>query len=262
MTATTLGLGFLGLMALLAIVRGVLRLFRAMITLGLAFAAGTLVFIKGPDLLKGVVETPSGHLLAGMSFIAGGIAHLGSGFALNKLLGGLDAAQLAGENVSKLKAAALSLLPSGFFLWAGGILVRLTGSASGLAHADAAQGGTEPWLAQLRDSISSGVMGRLFNATDPFTTDSATRLCQVLVDYRVHDRVDQLARDPRYRSLFADPRFRRLINDREVKHAVAFRDFTRLLTLSEVREAAADPALAKILAALPEPEVRRAEKVL
>ncbi len=262
MTATTLGLGFLGLMALLAIVRGVLRLFRAMITLGLAFAAGTLVFIKGPDLLKGIVENPSGQLLAGLSFIAGGIAHLGSGFTLNKILGGLDAAQVAGQNFSKLKAAALSLLPSGFFLWAGGILVRLTGSASGLAHADAAQGGSEPWLAQLRDSISSGVLGRMYNATDPFTTDTATRLCQVLVDYRVHDRIDQLARDPRYKALFADPHFRRLLNDKQVKHAVAFRDFTRLLTLAEVRDAAADPALAKIVADLPQPEVRRAERVL
>lgn len=252
---------FAGVMAVIAIVRGILRLIRTMLALAIGFAAGTYVFLHAPEWLHGVWENPSGKVLAALSVIGGAVGHLGSGFLFGKLLGGLDTAQAAGHNISKTKAAFISLLPSGVLMWLGGIFLRLTGSLSGMEHIDEGKAASPPWLSQARAVLSQGAVGKFFNFTDPVTSPEVTRLCEILVTYRDSSRWQNVRRDPVLSSVLNHPKFRRLLDDREVRHAVAHSNYARLFTLPEVREAAADPDLAKALRSLPAPEIRRAELV-
>jgi len=253
---------FAGGMAVLAVARGVLRLIRGMLKLAIGFAAGAYVFLKAPEWLGGTVPNPSATLLGGLSFVGGAAGHLTSGLVLEKLLGGLDPAQASGENLSKGKAVLLSLLPSGMLLWIGGVLLRLTGSLSGMAQLDQGPAAAvQPWLAQARSALSQGVIGKVFNVLDPVTSPEMVRLCEILVTYRDPARWKSVKGDPALRTILNHPKFRRLLDDREVKHAVAHSNYARLFTLPEVRAAAADPGLAQALHSLRPPEVRRAEQV-
>jgi hypothetical protein len=249
-------------MAALAMARGVLRLIRGMLKLAIGFAVGTYVFLKAPEWLAGAVPNPSGALLGGLGFIGGALGHLGSGAVLEKLLGGLDTAQGAGEKMSAGKSVLLSLLPSGMLMWIGGVLLRLTGSLSGMAQMDQGpEAVARPWLAQARSALSQGTVGKVFNFLDPVTSPEVVRLCEILVTYRDPARWKSVKSDPALSTLLNHPKFRRLLDDREVKHAVAHSNYARLFTLPEVRAAAEDPELAQALRALKPPEVRRAELV-
>ena len=250
---------FAGIVAVWAVVRGIFRLLRGMVALAIGFVAGTIVFLKAPGWLHGTVENPSGWLLGGLSMVAGAVGHLGSRAALGSLFGALDTAQAAGEGVSKGKAVLLSLLPSGFLMWAGGIVLRLTGAVSGIAHADGSHAsGDQPWLAQARQALSSGVVGRLLNATDPVTSPAQVRLAEILIAMRDSARWPEVRRDPALKAVLTHPKVQRLMNDREVKKAVSFANYTGLLTLPELKEAAEDPTLKAALLALPAAPVRRA----
>lgn len=249
------------IMAVLAVTRGLLRLIRGVVALTLGLIAGTAVFLKAPQYLEEMGINASWKWLAGLSVVGGAVGHLGSQFVLGKLLGGMNAAQVAGMTLSKGKAALASLLPSGFLMWAGGIIVRLTGSLSGMEHVDAGQRGDWPWLARARETLSQGVLGGFFNATDPVTSPETLRLCEILVTYRVKERFQQMGRDPAYKAVMANPVVQRLLADREVKLAVAHSNYARLLTLPEVREAASQPEVARALRALPEAPIPKAEPV-
>jgi hypothetical protein len=146
-------------------------------------------------------------------------------------------------------------------MWAGGVLLRLTGSLSGIAQLD--HGTTTPpaWLAQTRAALSQGVVGRAFNFLDPVTSPEVVRLCEILVTYRDPVRWKSVKSDPSMQLVVQQPAFRRLLDDREVKFAVGHSNYARLFTLPEVRNAATDPALASALQSVHQPEVRRAEPV-
>jgi len=252
---------FAGIMAVLAMARGVLRLIRGMLKLAIGVAAGAFVFLKAPEWLAGVMPNPSASMLGGLGLLGGAAGHLTSGFVLEKLLGGLDSVQASGQGFSKGKAALLSLLPSGLLLWVGGVLLRLTGSLSGLAQVDQGPSVPPAWLSQARAGLSQGVVGNIFNALDPVTSPETVRLCEILVTYRDPARWKSVQGDPALRTVLQHPKFRRLLDDREVKHAVAHSNHARLLTLPEVRTAASDPGLAEALRTVRPPEVRRAEAV-
>jgi hypothetical protein len=252
---------FVGMMALLAVVRGVLRLFRLMIALAIGFTVGTIVFFHAPAWLQGVAPDLSGQWTAALSLLGGALGHFGSWFSLNHLLGAVDTAKAAGEHIPKGRAALLSLLPSGLMIWIGGVVIRLAGSLSGMAHVDDARSSNWKWLARARETLSQGAVGHFFNLTDPLTSTEQVRLCEILVAYRESDRWRTVRHDAHLQVVLSHPKFKRLLEDREVRRAVAFSNYPRLLTLREVRQAADDPALAKALRSMPEPEVRRAERV-
>lgn len=257
-----LAAAFVAGMAVLAVMRGVLRLILGMAKLAIGLAAGTYVFLKAPEWLGSTLPNPSATLLGGLSFVAGALGHLGSGAILEKLVGGNDSAPTAGQGMGKGKAVLLSLLPSGAMLWLGGVLLRLTGSLNGMAHLDLGPEATlRPWLAEARNYLSQGAVGNFFNALDPVTSLEVVRLCEILVTYRDPARWKSVKADPALRAVLNDPKFRRLLDDREVKHAVAHSNHARLFTLPEVRAAAQDPDLARALRAVHPPEVRRAERI-
>lgn len=253
---------FVAGMAVLAVARGALRLIRGIVRLAIGFAAGTYVFLKAPEWLGGSVPNPSAALLGGLSFLGGAAGHLTSGLVLEKLLGGIEGAQAAGQKMSAGKSILLSLLPSGLLMWIGGVVLRLTGSLSGMAQMDQGpESAVRPWLNQARTVLSQGMVGKIFNALDPVTSPEVVRLCEILVTYRDPARWKTIKGDPALSAVLNHPKFRRLLDDREVKHAVAHSNYARLFTLPEVRAAAQDPDLQQALRSLRQPEVRRAELV-
>ncbi|MFN0125256.1 MAG: hypothetical protein ACKV19_01050 [Verrucomicrobiales bacterium] len=257
-----LAAAFVAGMAVLAVVRGVLRLILGMVKLAIGFAVGTYVFLKAPDWLASTLPNTSAAVLGGLSVVAGALGHLGSGAVLGKLVGGGDVAAAAGQGMGKGKAALISLLPSGALLWMGAIVLRLAGSLNGMAYLDLGPEATlRPWLAEARHYLSQGAVGKFLNAVDPVTSPEVVRLCEILVTYRDPARWKSVKADPALRTVLNHPAFRRLLDDREVKHAVAHSNHARLFTLPEVRAAAQDPELARALRAMRPPEVRRAERI-
>lgn len=253
---------FVAGMAVLAVARGALRLIRGILKLAIGFAVGTYVFFKAPEWLGAAGQSTSGALQAGLSFVGGALGHLGSGRVLEWLLGGMESVQAQGAKMSAGKSILLSLLPSGALLWMGGVVLRLTGSLSGMAYVDqGADAVARPWLAQARAALSQGPVGALFNRLDPVTSPEVVRLCEILVTYRDPARWKSVKTDRSLHQVLNNPKFRRLLDDREVKHAVAHSNYARLFTLPEVRAAAADPELASALRSLKPPETRRAEPV-
>lgn len=252
---------FVAVMAVLAVVRGVLRLIRGMLKLAIGFALGVYVFLKAPEWLDASVANPSTALLGGLSVVAGVIGHVGSGFALEKVLGGLDSAQATGRSMSMGKAVLLSLLPSGALIWMAGVLLRLGGSFNGMAQVDLGAEAARPWLAEARAFLNQGAVGRVFNVLDPVTPPEVAHLCELLVAYRDPAHWKAVKADPSLQTVLNHAKFRRLLNDREVKFVVAHSNYARLLTLPEVRTAAEDPDLAAALRSARLSEVRRAEPV-
>lgn len=249
-------------MAVLAMLRGILRLILSVLKLALGVAAGAFVFLKAPEWLGSTVPNPSATMLGGMSLLGGAAGHFSSGFILEKLLGGMESTGATGESLSKSKIALLSLVPSSLLMWAGGVLLRLTGSLSGIAQLDHGTTATPPaWLTQTRAALSQGVVGRAFNFLDPVTSPEVVRLCEILVTYRDPVRWKSVKNDPSMQLVVHQPAFQRLLDDREVKFAVGHSNYARLFTLPEVRDAATDPALASALQSVHQPEVRRAEPV-
>jgi hypothetical protein len=260
-SAPALILAVVGVMALLAVMRGVLRLIRTMVALAIGFVAGTVIFLHAPEWFQGIAQDLSGKWTAVISLIGGAIGHLGSSFALNRVLGGIDTPQAAGQHIPKGRAILLSLLPSGLMIWIGGVVIRLAGSLSGMAHADHRDSPDWDWLARAQAALSRGAVGRFFNLTDPLTSPEHVRLCEILVAYRESGRWQTVRHDAGLEAVVRHPKFRRLLEDRDVRRAVAFSNYPRLLTLREVREAVHDSTLALALRSVPDPEVRRAERV-
>ncbi len=260
-TSSGLGVGLVALLAIFAIARGVLRLVKGVICLGLGFAAGAWAFIHGQEFLGAHFQEPSTKLLIGLSTAAGAVGHLGSKFVADKLMTGLAIAGEAGQGMGKMKAALLSLLPSSFVVWVTGILVRLGGSLTGIAHAETGVAGESPWLAQLRDGVNSSFVGHLLDATDPISSNATTRLAEILISSRHEETWQRVERDARFAKVLATPAFRRLRNDHDVKRTVARSDYPGLLLLPEVKAAAEDPALKAALDHMPEARVKRAEAV-
>ena len=144
--APILILAVVGVMALLAVMRGVLRLIRTMVALAIGFVAATIIFLNAPEWFQGIAQDVSGKWTAFLSVIGGAVGHLGSSFALNRVLGGIDTPQAAGKHIPKGRAILLSLVPSGLMVWIGGVVIRLAGSLSGMAHADHRDSPDWDWL--------------------------------------------------------------------------------------------------------------------
>lgn len=250
-------LAFVGGMALWAVVRGVFRLIRLAVNLAVGFACGTWVFIHLDQWVGGWTEVDD-RLRFGASVVAGAVGHWLARQVWRKAAG--DSPPGKGR-LTAWQAGLASLVPTAFFLWAGGTLTRLTTSLSALHQVDGSGLAEHRWVTRARHHLGSGVLGRVFEATDPFVDRRALRLCEVLVRFKRDGRQEILHAEPSLRALLAEPAFQRLLNDREVKESIAFGDYARLLTLPEVRSAASDPRLSAALREVPEMPVRRAEPV-
>jgi hypothetical protein len=231
-----------------------------MVSLAIGLGCGAWVWFDGVRWIDRFVDRPSDRLTGWISLAAVALGALLTHWVWKRVASG-PAESTSPSGPSRLVSALLSLLPSAFFLWAVGIAIRLFGSVSALAWTDQSAAAPPSWLARAQSMLTSGTLGRIFDATDPFVDRASLRLCEVLVAYRVHEFADRLERRPGYWPLVSHSRFQRLINDREVKRAIAYGDHARLLSLPEVKATARDPEIIEAMAKLPEPEVRRAEAV-
>ena len=150
--------------------------------------------------------------------------------------------------------ALLSLLPSGFLLWAVASGLRLTGSVDDLAATDAttiSQDGTAATLpgffSRARAAIETSKLGGIFRATDPLASPEDTRLTQFLLIMKDPDAWSQLRNHPQLAKILSHPDVQRLTRDNDVRKYIAHGDYQQLLTLPALEAAAADPEIAPLL---------------
>lgn len=253
---TAAGVGLVALFALFAILRGVVRQLLRMVSLGLPLLAGAYVF-QHPDELAGLLGLDLGTnsllLLAGGTvvvayFVCRSLVQILAGLGLLGLLGGLTG----------WKAGIVSLIPSGFLIWASSLVLRLVGSIYGLENAAAAQsGGAQPgeqasaWVHQLSQTVERSAFGSWLAMLDPFDRRATANLARLLIlwpDGRVWEQLAE--RDPRAASALNHKHIVALGHDEEVRRAIEKQDYAGLLQLRQVIRAASTPELEPFLKGL------------
>ena len=251
-----LAIGVVLIWAVRAFIFGVGRLLIGMAFLGIGVLAGWQVFLHGKEWLTPVLgDAPSAKTVLYSAWIAGGFTYGALGLFSRNLVARVTGSGKA-VGPRKMGGALLSLLPSGFLLWAVASGLRLTGSVDDLAATDAttiSQDGTAATLpgffSRARAAIETSKLGGLFRATDPLASPEDTRLTQFLLIMKDPDAWSQLRNHPQLAKILSHPDIQRLTRDNKVREYIAHGDYQQLLTLPELEAAAADPEIAPLLRA-------------
>lgn len=250
------GAAMVAFLAGLAVARGVVRQILGMISLGLSVMVGIYVFQHRAEVFGSMGAGMSTDRLMVFSAAAGlltyllcrGIVHVLAGLGLLSLLGGLTG----------WKGGLVSLIPSGFLLWAGALLLRLVGGVYGMENAAEAQkqgekisGRLSAWVHQLSQQVDHSSLGSLAARMDPFDMRARANLARLLIlwpDGRVWQQI--AARGPQTAQALNHPDIIALGKDAKARQAIERQDFAGLMQLPQVRKAAANPELESFLRGL------------
>jgi hypothetical protein len=154
----------------------------------------------------------------------------------------------------------LSVIPSGFLLWAGSMALRLTGNVAGVENtAEMKRDGTSEklqstvasWLHQFSQQVDRSSLGSLAEKLDPFDMRATANLARLLIlwpDGTVWNRLAM--QDPKAARSLNNPKLTALGSDPKVRQAIERQDFAGLMQLPQVEKAAADPELNAFLTGL------------
>jgi len=247
------GAALVAFLAGMAMARGVMRQILAMINLGISVTAGMYVFQHRAEVFGTLGAGMSSDRLLLLSVAAGlltylicrSLVHLLAGFGLLSLLGGL----------SGWKGGLVSLIPSGFLLWAGALLLRVMGGLFGMENAAEAQqqgeqisGRLTAWIHQISQQVDHSSLGRVASRLDPYDLRARANLARLLIlwpDGRVWQELAE--RGPQTAQALNHPDIVALGRDAKVRQAIERQDFAGLMHLPQVRAAAALPELEPIL---------------
>lgn len=247
------GAALVAFLAGMAMARGVMRQLLSMVSLGLSVLTGMYVFQHRAEVFGTLGAGMSSDRLLLFSVAAGlltyllcrSIVHLLAGLGLLGLLGGLTG----------WKGGLISLIPSGFLLWAGALMLRVTGSLSGMENAAEVQQQGEPigqrlsaWIHQFSQLVDHSSLGRVTSQLDPYDLRARANLARLLIlwpDGRVWQELAQ--RGPKTAQALNHPDIVALGKDVKVRQAIERKDFAGLMHLPQVRAAAALPELEPIL---------------
>lgn len=250
------GAAMVAFLAGLAVARGVVRQILGMISLGVSVMAGIYVFQHRAEVFGSIGAGMSTDRLLMLSagaglltyFLCRGIAHLLAGLGVLSLLGGLTG----------WKGGVLSLIPSGFLLWASALLLRLLGSVYGMENAAEVQkqgekisGRLSAWLHHMSQQVDRSSLGSLAVRMDPFDMRARANLSRLLIlwpDGRVWQQI--AARGPQTAQALNHSEIIALGKDAKVRQAIERQDFAGLMQLPQIREAAANPELEPFLRGL------------
>ena len=98
-------------------------------------------------------------------------------------------------------------------------------------------------FARLSNSLSKGVLGSILNRTDPMSSREASAACSLLVLQRNAHVWERARIHPSAGPVILQPPFLRLRNDNDVRYALSFSHYSRLLALPEMDAALNDHAL-------------------
>ena len=249
------GAALVAFLAGLAFAKGVIRQLFGMLSLGLALLVAFYVFRNRGEVFGATGAGMSTDRLMLFSAGAGlltyllckGIVHLLAAFGLLNLLGGL----------AGWKGLMLSIIPSGFLLWASSTVLRLTGnvySVEGTAEArrdGAKDESLTSWLHQFSQQVDRSTLGSLAEKLDPFDVRATANLSRLLIlwpDGTVWRRLAN--RDAKTAQMLNHPKLVALGKDAKVRQAIDRQDFAGLMQLPQVENTAADPQLAPFLKGL------------
>ena len=241
-------IGFAVLCAAMGFLRGIGRL----IMLGLALAAGAaaaLAWLRyGPALcISWFGKNPEGVIKYGALAAGLAVAWLARRF-LNALVTGGGPGPMDGK--ARVRGGLLGFIPALFLLWGGAVAVRWAGAGSQLKHLEQAveAQSMEPLessdlFARLSNSLSKGTLGSILNRTDPMSSHEAAAAGALLVLQRNPNVWERARMHPGVGPIILQPPFLRLRNDNDVRYALSFSHYSRLLALPEMDAALDDRAL-------------------
>ena len=236
----------------LAFTRGVVKQLFTMASLAIAVAVAWYVFRHRADVFgRGSTSMTTDRLLifsaaAGvLTFIlCKGAVHILAGLGLLRLFGSLNG----------WKGMLVSVLPSGFLLWVGSMVLRLVGNLYGLetASAVAREGhrltseASTLWH-QVSQKVDQSSLGSLAERMDPFDMRATANLARLLILWPDGTEWARLAQDPRTRRLLNHPEIQRLGRDPQVRRCIDQRDFAGLMQLPQVENTAQHADLRPVL---------------
>lgn len=166
---------------------------------------------------------------------------------------------------ARTRAGLFSLVPALLLVWGAAMALRWSGGVARMRwvqeavtthHPEVMK--QPPVLAQLRTSVSTGLLGQVLDYVDPFRSRETSAL-GALIAVRHDERTWQnLLRQPRMAPLLQLDILRPLVKDNDVLHALSFSHYSKLMTLPELTEAVKSPAVRDALRAIPVEDAVRA----
>ena len=233
---TTLAIGLFAIIAIIAFMRGVLRLIFGTVALGIGAVAAYFVYLNAPDY----IDSPRGILVA--SIASGLVIYIAARYLIiNVLLRPFigdrkGSVGKVGALVSLIPAACLVfILASGFRLT--GTVMEMEQIGNNLNAADGEEM-EDGWLAHWRKAMDNDWLAKLLEKIDPFVEKGQAALVNLLSSNRnesYDEETDMLVDSPAVRKLQEDPEIRELINEG---------NYVELMRHPKVREALEDADLA------------------
>ncbi len=248
---TGCAVAFVLLLALLAFLHGVVKQLMNMVCLAAGGAAAWYCFHHQQDLFGASAATMSTDRVVLLAGVAGLLVYGVSRFIM-RLLPWLGIVQLAW--ITGWRAGLLSLIPSGFTLWASTMATQLVGNRYGMeGMATLAQQGEQlqshfgSWITEAQRLLDQSSVGSLLMRVDPLAVRATANLTRLLI-VSPHPQVfPALAAHPRIGKIFHHPKVTALSRDPAVNQAIESKNFAGLLQLPQVQQAAADAELRELL---------------
>ncbi len=256
-------LGLAGASLLWGVARGIGRLFMLAVSLVVGAAAAWAFFTFAPPPLTAWLHGLHAEAVPWAAAACGLIACWYSRRFLAALFRG---PRLAPRGLGPRAWAGLfSLGPVLLLLWGAAMALRWSGGVARMHWVDQAALAPSapdlaelPLLAQLREGLSSGILGPILDRADPLNSRETSALGALLA-LRRHDAAWQnLLRQPRLAPLLKTDALRPLLQDNDVLRALSFSEYSKLLALPELSETASIPAVRDALRALPIEDAIRA----
>ena len=235
--------------AVLCAAMGFLRGIGRLILFGLALAAGAaaaLAWLRyGPALcISWMGRNPEGVITYGALATGLVVAWLTRRF-LNALVSGEGPGPM--DRKTRMRGGLLGFIPALVLLWGGAVAVRWAGAGSRLKHLEQAveaQSMTPledaDLFARVSASLGNGVLGSILNRTDPMSRREAAAAGALLVLQRSNHVWERARMHPHAGPVILQPPFLRLRNDNDVRYALSFSHYSRLLALPEMDAALDD----------------------
>jgi hypothetical protein len=232
-------IGFAVLITVMGFMRGIGRL----IVLAVALAAGAGAALAWWRYMPGVKmswweRTPE-------EFIKWGALGVGlvTAFIVRRLLGAIFSGGGSGEmdGRTRVRGGLLGFIPSLVLVWGGAVGLRWAGAASHLRHVEQAVKAQDvnllsdaDLMARISQSMDKGTLGDILNRTD-FMESRESKAMATLLTLQWNDDVwKRTWRHPQAGPVVQQPSFQRLQEDRDVRQALSYSHYSRLLALPEM----------------------------
>lgn len=236
---TSLALILLAIIAGIAFLRGVLRIFFSTIALAIGAVAAYFSYENSTLFFS------SPRVILIISIVAGLLAYLiARHLILNILL-----RPFLGKHRGFLGGigALISIVPAAFIIWVLATGFRLTGTVMEMEQsgknvtADEGEQVSDGWIAHWRRAMDNDALARLLAKVDPFVDKGKAALVQLLISTRDSSAPDELAEsDEDAASIINSPTMRELRNDPQIRELIDQGEYIALLQHPEVRAATRD----------------------